>query len=133
MPMVDQLETHPYLHQHAPIGYGRQHNILIEAWSPLMVGGEALHDSVITAIAQRHGKSPAQTILRWHTQNGFAVIPKSANEDRIRENFNIFDFTLSQQEMQAMNELTQKNVRVGDDPLTYQFKLLAQLQEEGWI
>lgn len=130
-PMVDQIETHPYLHQRAPIDYCRQHGILVEAWSPLMVGGEAMRDPVITAIAEKHGRSPAQTILRWHTQNGFAVIPKSANEGRIRQNLDIFDFALTEQEVAAINALTKKNVRVGDDPLTYRFKLLAQLKEEG--
>ena len=133
LPMVDQLETHPYLHQHAPMDYCRRHGIQLEAWSPLMVGGEVLCDPVIVAIAQRHAKTPAQIILRWHTQNDFVVIPKSANEGRIRENLDLFDFALTQQEMQAMNDLTQKNVRVGDDPLTYRFKLLAQLKAEGIV
>lgn len=133
MPVVDQIETHPYLHQNVVIDYCRKHNILVEAWSPLMVGGEVLKDPVITAIAEKHGKSPAQTILRWHTQNGFAVIPKSSNEGRIKENLNIFDFELTDEEMAAMNELTKKNIRVGDDPLTYRFKLLAQLKEEGLV
>ncbi len=133
MPVVDQIETHPYLHQNVVIDYCRKHNIFVEAWSPLMVGGEAMRDPVIVEIAEKHGKSPAQTILRWHTQNGFAVIPKSANEGRIKENLNIFDFTLTEEEMAAMNALTKKNIRVGDDPLTYRFKLLAQLKEEGLV
>ena len=133
MPVVDQIETHPYLHQNVVIDYCRKHNIFVEAWSPLMVGGEAMRDPVIVEIADKHGKSPAQTILRWHTQNGFAVIPKSANEGRIKENLNIFDFTLTDAEMAAMNALTKKNIRVGDDPLTYRFKLLAQLKEEGLV
>ena len=133
MPVVDQIETHPYLHQNVVIDYCRKHNIFVEAWSPLMVGGEAMRDPVIVEIADKHGKSPAQTILRWHTQNGFAVIPKSANEGRIKENLNIFDFTLTDAEMAAMNALTKKNIRVGDDPLTYRFKLLAQLKEEGVV
>ena len=133
MPVVDQIETHPYLHQNVVIDYCRKHNIFVEAWSPLMVGGEAMRDPVIVEIADQHGKSPAQTILRWHTQNGFAVIPKSANEGRIKENLNIFDFTLTDAEMAAMNALTKKNIRVGDDPLTYRFKLLAQLKEEGLV
>ena len=133
MPVVDQIETHPYLHQNVVSDYCRKHNIFVEAWSPLMVGGEAMRDPVIVEIADKHGKSPAQTILRWHTQNGFAVIPKSANEGRIKENLNIFDFTLTDAEMAAMNALTKKNIRVGDDPLTYRFKLLAQLKEEGLV
>lgn len=133
MPVVDQIETHPYLHQNVVIDYCRKHNIFVEAWSPLMVGGEAMRDPVIVEIADQYGKSPAQTILRWHTQNGFAVIPKSANEGRIKENLNIFDFTLTDAEMAAMNTLTKKNIRVGDDPLTYRFKLLAQLKEEGLV
>ena len=133
MPVVDQIETHPYLHQNVVIDYCRKHNIFVEAWSPLMVGGEAMRDPVIVEIADKHGKSPAQTILRWHTQNGFAVIPKSANEGRIKENLNIFDFTLTDADMAALNALTKKNIRVGDDPLTYRFKLLAQLKEEGLV
>lgn len=104
MPVVDQIETHPYLHQNVVIDYCRKHNIFVEAWSPLMVGGEAMRDPVIVEIADKHGKSPAQTILRWHTQNGFAVIPKSANEGRIKENLNIFDFTLTDAEMAAMKD-----------------------------
>lgn len=131
MPMVDQIETHPYLHQKDPIDYCHEHGILVEAWSPLMVGGDALNDPVIAAIAERHGKSPAQVILRWHTQNGFAAIPKSANRDRIIENRSIFDFELAPQEMRRMNDLAKRNIRVGDDPLTYRFKLLDQLKAEG--
>ena len=69
-------------------------NIFVEAWSPLEQGGEVLKDPVIQKIAKAHGKSPAQTVLRWHLQNNTIVIPKSVTPSRIEENFNVFDFEL---------------------------------------
>nr|WP_122012049.1 aldo/keto reductase [Maliibacterium massiliense] len=119
LPASDQLEFHPYLAQSETEDYCKAHNILVEAWSPLMSGKEALGDAVIVNIAKRHGKSPAQVILRWHTQCGRRVIPRSVTPARIAENLQIFDFSLSLDEIAALNALCVKNVRTGPDPDTF--------------
>ncbi|MDD3185611.1 MAG: aldo/keto reductase [Anaerostipes sp.] len=130
MPMVNQFETHPYLHQYEIIDYCKNNDVFPIAWSPLMVGGEVLDDPVILNIAERYEKTTAQTILRWHLQNGFGVIPKSSHPDRILQNKDIFDFELTEIEMEEMNQLTKKQIRVGDDPATYRFLLLDELKEK---
>ncbi|MGI6004208.1 MAG: aldo/keto reductase, partial [Christensenellales bacterium] len=117
VPAVNQIEVHPYLLQQDAEDYCKAHDILIEAWSPLMSGKTALEDPVIGKIAQAHGKSAAQTILRWHVQEGRRVIPRSTNQQRIAENFNIFDFELSADEVAAINALAAaKNERTGPHP-----------------
>lgn len=115
VPAVNQVEIHPYLSQKELIAFCQRYDIQIQAWSPLMKGREALTDPVITDIAARHGKSPAQVILRWHLQNGVAVIPKSVTPSRIRENIEVFDFTLTKEEMHAIDGLN-RNERTGSDP-----------------
>ncbi len=80
-----------------------------------MKGREALEDDTIVEIANRHGKSPAQVILRWHLQNGVAVIPKSVTPSRIKENIQVFDFTLTKEEMAAIDALN-RDERTGSDP-----------------
>lgn len=131
MPVSNQIETHPYLHQTEVLDYCAENNILVEAWSPLMAGGEAMADPVVVGLSEKYQKTPAQVILHWHVQNGFRVIPKSKTPSRIVENLNIFDFTFTDDEMAAMNELTKRGKRIGDDPRTYRFKLLAELEAEG--
>jgi 2,5-diketo-D-gluconate reductase A len=116
-PVVNQVELHPYFQQ---VGLRREHErlgILTEAWSPLGQGLE-LTDPVIVAIAQEHGRTPAQTIIRWHLQLGSVVIPKSVTPSRIRENFEVFDFQLSDEQMAKIDALDAGR-RIGPDPNTF--------------
>jgi 2,5-diketo-D-gluconate reductase A len=113
-PAVNQIELHPYLQQP---GLRREHadlGIVTEAWSPL-AQGLVLDDPAITAIADRHGKSPAQVVLRWHIQLGNVVFPKSVTLERIRDNIDIFDFALSAAEL-AQLEALDRGERTGPDP-----------------
>jgi 2,5-diketo-D-gluconate reductase A len=93
VPAVNQIELHPYLLNAEVDAYGREDGIATEAWSPLAQGG-VLGDPVITEIAERLGKTPAQVVLRWHIERGNIVFPKSTTPARIRENFELFDFEL---------------------------------------
>ncbi|MFF0765185.1 aldo/keto reductase [Streptomyces sp. NPDC003737] len=117
LPAVNQIELHPGLQQtelravHAELG------IVTEAWSPLAQGA-VLGDDAITTVARRHDKSPAQVVLRWHLQLGNVVIPKSVTPARIRENLDVFDFTLSDDEMAAIATLD-RDLRTGPDPDTF--------------
>jgi 2,5-diketo-D-gluconate reductase A len=116
-PAINQVELHPYFQQ---AGLRREHErlgILTEAWSPLGQGLE-LQDPVIVQIAQAHGKTAAQTIIRWHLQLGNVVIPKSVTPARIRENFTVFGFELSEAEMDAIAALD-AGKRIGPDPDTF--------------
>lgn len=114
MPVVNQIELHPYLTQKSMIAANNNENILTQAWSP-MGRGATLNDATIQEIAKAHGKSVAQIILRWHLQNGVAIIPKSSTPARIRENADIYDFQLSDNEMKSIDDLN-KSERTGDDP-----------------
>ncbi|KIL74410.1 aldo/keto reductase [Bacillus badius] len=114
-PVLNQVECHPYLAQPEMKEFCAKHDILVEAWSPLEQGGDVLKDAVIQQIAEVHRKSPAQVVLRWHIQNGTIVIPKSVTPSRIEENFQVFDFELSQEEMTEINELN-RNRRKGPAP-----------------
>ncbi|MGW0093760.1 aldo/keto reductase [Streptomyces sp. NPDC003328] len=117
LPAVNQIELHPGLQQtelravHAELG------IATEAWSPLAQGA-VIGDDAITTVARRHDKSPAQVVLRWHLQLGNVVIPKSVTPARIRENLDVFDFTLSDDEMAAIATLD-RDLRTGPDPDTF--------------
>ncbi|SDW90897.1 aldo/keto reductase [Paenibacillus sp. PDC88] len=113
-PVVNQIELHPYLSQTELRDYAAKHHIQIEAWSPLMQG-QLLDQPVLQDIAERHGRSVAQVILRWDLQHGIVTIPKSTKEHRIIENATVFDFTLSDEEMARIDQLNQ-NDRVGPDP-----------------
>jgi 2,5-diketo-D-gluconate reductase A len=116
-PTVNQIELHPRLQQADLRAWDAEHGIATEAWSPL-AQGELLDDETIGKIAARHGKSPAQAILRWHLQLGNVVIPKSATPERIRENIDIFDFELSDEEMASIGDLDSGG-RIGPDPATF--------------
>ncbi len=116
-PTVNQVELHPDMQQRELRAWHEQHGIATEAWSPLAQGA-LLTDDTIAGIAAAHGKTPAQTILRWHLQLGNIVIPKSVTPERIRENFELFDFELSEQEMDAINALD-RGERIGPDPATF--------------
>ncbi len=116
VPVVDQLETHPYFQQKDLHALLKKLNIRHEAWSPLgRAKNGALQDSTIIQIAKAHDKTPAQVILRWHIQRDEIVIPKSVHEKRIKENFDVFDFSLTGKEMDEIAQLD-KNQRMDNDP-----------------
>jgi diketogulonate reductase-like aldo/keto reductase len=116
LPLVDQVEWHPYFDQPDLAAYCASHDIVIEAWSPLMCGGVVLEDHVIAGIASRIGKSPAQVILRWHLQGKRRIFPKSVTPGRIEENSRIFDFELSPADMSAIDALGGRQMRIGPNP-----------------
>lgn len=114
-PAINQIELHPHLQQRELRDFHAQNGILTEAWSPLASGGDVLTDETITAIADRHGVTPAQAILRWHLQIGNVVIPKSVTPGRIRENFDIFGFELDGDDLAQIAALDEGS-RTGPDP-----------------
>jgi 2,5-diketo-D-gluconate reductase A len=116
-PMVNQIELHPGFVQDELRAYHAAQGIVTEAWSPLGRGHGLLDDPTVVEIGMRHGKTPAQVVLRWHLQLGNVVIPKSTRPERIRENFEVFDAVLSDEEMAALSALPGPG-RVGPDPLT---------------
>lgn len=113
-PMVNQVELHPLLAQAELREFDRRHSIVTEAWSPLAHGRLVTDDTVI-GIAEAHERTPAQVLLRWHIQLGNVVIPKSATPERIRANFDIFGFELTDQEMDRIGALD-RGARTGPDP-----------------
>jgi 2,5-diketo-D-gluconate reductase A len=114
VPAVNQIELHPELQQREITAFGREHGIATEAWSPLAQGA-LLKEPHVQAIADAHGKSLAQVILRWHIQLGNIIFPKSNSRERMQENFDIFDFELSDDEQAAITGL-EKDGRVGSHP-----------------
>jgi diketogulonate reductase-like aldo/keto reductase len=117
VPAVNQIELHPRLQQAELRAYHEEHGILTEAWSPLG-HGSLIDDPTLAEIASAHGRSTAQVMIRWHIQLGNVVIPKSVNPARIEENFWVFDFELSAEEMDAIAELD-AGERTGPDPRTF--------------
>ncbi|WP_017537082.1 MULTISPECIES: aldo/keto reductase [Nocardiopsis] len=115
VPAVNQIELHPHLAQDRMRELGAEHGIATEAWSPLGQGKELLGEPVLTEIGAAHGKSPAQVVLRWHLQRGTIVIPKSVTPSRIKENIDVFDFELSDEEMGRIGTLDSGS-RLGPDP-----------------
>ena len=119
-PAINQIQLHPLFQQkqmrakHAALG------VVTESWSPLGQG-KLLSDPVIAGIAARHGKSPAQVIIRWHLDLGLVVIPKSVTPSRIVENFEVFDFALSEEDKAAITALDSADGRIGSDPVTATF------------
>jgi 2,5-diketo-D-gluconate reductase A len=116
-PMVNQVELHPGFVQEELRAYHQERGIVTEAWSPLGRGHGLLDDPVVTDLATTHGRTPAQVVLRWHVQLGSVVIPKSVQPQRIRENFDVFGFALTDDEMASLSALPGPG-RVGPDPLT---------------
>ncbi|HEY5353829.1 MAG TPA: aldo/keto reductase [Streptosporangiaceae bacterium] len=116
-PAVNQIEVHPYLTQDDVRGFCAEHQIAIEGWSPI-AQGDVLEDPTIKEIAERAGKTPAQVVLRWHIERGDIIFPKSVTPARVRENFAIFDFELSGEDVEAISALN-KNERTGPDPDTF--------------
>jgi len=114
VPVVNQVEYHPMLAQRELHAFCNSHNIVLEAWSPLMQG-KLLDDPALTEIAAKYGKSVSQVILRWDLQNGVITIPKSVNPERIAQNGDIFDFELSAADMERIQAMN-KEQRVGPDP-----------------
>jgi len=114
-PTVNQIELHAWLQQAELRHWHEAHDVATEDWSPLGQGGELLQDPTIGAIAERHGKTQAQAILRWHIQLGSIVFPKSVTPERVRENFALFDFELSPEEMDEIAGLD-RGRRLGPDP-----------------
>jgi 2,5-diketo-D-gluconate reductase A len=117
VPAVNQVELHPYFPQTELRTLHAEHGIATEAWSPLAQGA-VLSDATITRLAERYGVTPAQVVLRWHLQIGNIVIPKSVTPARIRDNLDVFTFTLSPTDVSAITALN-TNRRTGADPATF--------------
>jgi len=119
VPAVNQIEIHPYLTQDDLRDFDREHGIATEAWSPI-AQGKVLKDPVLVRIAERVGRSTAQVTLRWHIQRGDIVFPKSVTPERVQENFELFDFELSDGDMTDISSLD-KGHRTGPDPDTFDY------------
>ncbi|MET9508238.1 aldo/keto reductase [Streptomyces flavidovirens] len=120
VPAVNQIELHPQLQQEASRAFHAQHGIATEAWSPLGQGKGLLEVPTVVAVARKHGKTPAQAVLRWHLQTGNVVIPKSVTPSRIEENLDVFDFELDADDLAAFAALDEGK-RLGPDPATFDF------------
>ncbi|MET0258697.1 MAG: aldo/keto reductase [Methylobacterium sp.] len=117
-PAVNQIELHPHFQQRALRAVHARLGIVTEAWSPLGQA-KALNDPVLEAIARRHGRSPAQIVLRWHIEHGLVAIPKSATPSRIAENIAVFDFSLTPEDRAAIDGLDRSDGRIGPDPASF--------------
>jgi len=116
VPAVNQIEVHPYFTNESVRGYGTEHGIVTEAWSPI-AQGRVLGDPVIERIADSVGRSTAQVVLRWHIQRGDIVFPKSVSRDRMTSNFELFDFELGSHAMDAISALDRgESGRTGPNP-----------------
>ncbi|STQ86591.1 aldo/keto reductase [Helicobacter muridarum] len=111
-PMVNQIEVHPFYVDDKLIDICRHHKIAIQAYSPLARGKEALLNPVLKKIGNKYNKTVAQVMLRWSLQKGFVPLPRSANPDRIRENINVFDFSLNANDMSLINKLKVTNNKI---------------------
>jgi diketogulonate reductase-like aldo/keto reductase len=118
VPAVNQIELHPHLQQQAAREYHAEHGIATEAWSPLGSGKGILEVPAIVAIGRKHGRTPAQIVLRWHLQLGNIVIPKSVTPSRIKENIEVFDFRLDDEDLAAISALNEDR-RTGPDPASF--------------
>ena len=114
-PALNQIELHPYLTQPQLREYDTSHGIATEAWSPIARGGGLLKDPVITSLAEKYGKTPAQLVIRWHIELGNVVIPKSVTPQRILENFEVLDFELDSEDVDALLALDRQG-RTGAHP-----------------
>ncbi|WP_049578489.1 aldo/keto reductase [Nocardiopsis sp. SBT366] len=115
VPAINQIELHPYFSQSGMRTANASHGLLTEAWSPLGQGKGLLDDPVLVELGAAHGKTAAQVALRWHLQLGNVVIPKSVTPARIRENFDVFDFELTAEDMDRIGSLD-RDGRIGPDP-----------------
>jgi diketogulonate reductase-like aldo/keto reductase len=114
-PVLNQIELHPRLQQKELRAFHAEHGIATESWSPLGKGA-LMADETLARIGRKYGKTPAQVILRWHLDNGLIAIPKSATPSRIRENIDVFDFTLAADDMSALAGFDDKAGRIGPNP-----------------
>ncbi|MBN2893562.1 MAG: aldo/keto reductase [Bacteroidales bacterium] len=119
VPAVNQIELHPYLTQVELREFCKKHGIIIESWSPI-AKGRVSEDKLLQEIGKKYGKTAVQVTLRWHIQLGLVAIPKSVNPERIAQSIDIFNFELTAEEMQQINNLN-KNMRVGPDPDNFDF------------
>jgi 2,5-diketo-D-gluconate reductase A len=115
VPVINQVELHPYLQQHEVRKANEELGVLTEAWSPIARGGALLADPTITGLADKHGRTPAQVVLRWHIELGNVVIPKSVTPSRMQENLDVFGFSLDEDDMAAIARLD-RGERTGPDP-----------------
>ncbi|NEA38044.1 aldo/keto reductase [Streptomyces sp. SID11385] len=115
IPAVNQIELHPHLQQSEARAFHGEQGIATEAWSPLGQGKGLLEVPALVAIAQKHGRTPAQVVLRWHVQLGNVVIPKSVTPSRIKENIDVFSFELDEEDMAAIRALNEEH-RLGGHP-----------------
>lgn len=121
LPAVDQIESSPQFTNHELIGQLRSKGIVAEAWSPLGgTGGNLLGSPVLAEIGAKYGKSAAQVVIRWHIQRGVVVLPKSTHVERIKQNFDVFDFNLTSEDMTAITALS-TGKRNGADPDNFDF------------
>ncbi|SOC43303.1 diketogulonate reductase-like aldo/keto reductase [Rhizobium subbaraonis] len=119
-PVINQIELHPDFQQKTARAFHDRLRIATESWSPLGQG-KLLDNPTVAAIARKHGRTPAQAIIRWHIDNGLVVIPKSVTPARIVENFKVFDFTLDAEDLAALDKLDNPGARIGPDPKTADF------------
>ncbi len=121
VPAVNQIEVHPYFGNEEVRAYGAEHSILTEAWSPIAQGG-VLEDPVLVRIAESVGRTPAQVTLRWHVQRGDIIFPKSTTPSRIQENFELFDFELTEDDMTSITALDKgEDGRTGPNPNQFDY------------
>lgn len=119
-PVINQIELHPDFPQKENRAWHEKHRIVTESWSPLGQG-TLLENPVVAKVAAKHGRTPAQVIIRWHIDNGLVVIPKSVTPSRIEENFKVFDFRLDAEDMATFADLEKDGKRIGPDPMTAAF------------
>lgn len=115
-PVVNQVEFSPYLFLKDLMDYCKEQNIQLQSYSPL-TRGKKFRDPALVNIADKHDKTPAQILLKWNLQHGVSTIPKSSNHKRLQENFDVFDFTLDEEDMNVLDNLNE-NFRIVDDPIT---------------
>lgn len=120
VPVANQIELHPANQRRELREYCAEHSIMVESWGPLSQGKtDLLERAEILEAARLHGKTPAQIVLRWHVQHGLVVIPKSSRRERLKENLELFDFELTEQQMQAIDDM-EEGLRLGADPFTHE-------------
>ncbi len=121
LPSINQVELHPFFSQKEQLAYDKENGIITESWSPLGRANNVLENETIQQIAEAHSKTISQVILRWHTQLGALPIPKSSSPQRQQENLEIFDFQLTEEQMQQISGLTRVDGRIADqDPAVYE-------------
>jgi 2,5-diketo-D-gluconate reductase A len=120
IPALNQIELHPYFPQGAMRALAAEQSIATEAWSPLAQGGRLLAEPVLSRVAERYGKTPAQVVIRWHLQLGNLVVPRSVTPSRIKENIDVFDFDLTPEDLCVIAALDNGD-RIGPDPDTFNY------------